>query len=436
MTALGEQVAGAEAATDAPPPTRRSYRPDRVTWPVWGFTAGMAIAYLFGAQGLLFNVPAFVFGARLLVVRSTRFPRSTIPLLVFCCWAALSIATVPFSSIPIFAYRWTLFIGCLTSLVWVVNVRESVVPTRKLVDWLAALWLTLIGFGYLGQLVGDFTMASPLTALLGPAGHIDFVARITEWHIADVQEILGRNIARPAAPFPAANSWGAAVAMLTPFFIRSWIIDATRRRRRFGYGLLALAIVPVVFSVNRGLWISLVVALLYFVARKAMRAKFGPIVVLMALVLSVGVVFVATPVGSVVTDRFNNAEESNESRSMLYHDAWQGALDSPLVGNGVPRDTDYYANSPSPPVGTHGMLWYLMFIHGFVGLALFLTWLGVEVFRSGRVQTSLAWWTHLSLVISLVEVPYYGLLPHVVLIGIIAGIAHREARGPETVVRA
>jgi hypothetical protein len=79
-----------------------------------------------------------------------------------------------------------------------------------------------------------------------------------------------------------------------------------------------------------------------------------------------------------------------------------------------------------PPVGTHGMLWYLMFVHGFVGLALFLTWLGGEVLRSGRVRTTDGWWTHLALVIGLVQVPFYGLLPQVVLFGIAAGLSHRE----------
>lgn len=424
MTTVGDPVAAADAPTDARP-TQRSYRPDRATWPIWGFTAGMPVAYFFGAHGLVFNLPAFVFGARIIADRTTRFPRTTIPLIAFCGWALLSFSQAQFSSVPIFSYRWTLFVGCLAALVWVVNVSEEAVPTRKLVDWLALLWVVMIGFGYLAQVLPDLAMPSPLTVLLGPAGDIDFVARITEWNLSDVQTLLGRDIARPAAPFPAANSWGAAVAILTPFFLRSWIVDARGRRRQTGYALLVAALVPIVLSINRGLWISLIIAAVYFVARKAMRGKFGPIVVLSVAVVAVGVVFVATPVGSVVTDRFDSATESNESRSQLYVDAWEGALDSPLVGNGVPRATNYFESSA--PVGTHGLIWYLMFIHGFVGLALFLSWIAIEVFRSGRTRAPLAFWTHLSLVIAFVEMPYYGLLPHVVLIGLAAGIAHREA---------
>ncbi len=136
---------------------------------------------------------------------------------------------------------------------------------------------------------------------------------------------------------------------------------------------------------------------------------------------------VATPVGTLVQDRLNNAgtERSNASRSDLYHLAFEGAKESPLIGHGTPERATG-ALSTLPPVGTHGMLWYLMYVHGFVGLGLFLAWLGSEVLSTGRVRNSITWWAHLSLVIALVEVPFYGLLPQVVLFGVAAGLAHRE----------
>ena len=105
----------------------------------------------------------------------------------------------------------------------------------------------------------------------------------------------------------------------------------------------------------------------------------------------VGILLVVTPAGSLVQDRLGGSGDSNQARSELYTDAWKGAVDSPLVGNGVPRATNYYDNSP--PVGTHGLLWYLMFIHGFVGLGLFLGWLGIETFLSGMVRTPYFWET-------------------------------------------
>lgn len=402
----------------------RTLRPTRATWPLWLITAGMPLAYLVGLQGLAWPLVSVVLVARLIVHRGTRIPWSMVPLLIFVCWAPLSFAAAPVSGLPIFTYRWLLFVGCLALGVWIVNIDRRTLSSEQIVDWMAALWIATIAFGYLAQIFSTLDMPSPLSLLLGPIGRVDFVARISDWHLADVDEFSATVFARPAAPWSAANSWGAAVGILTPFFVRSWLVDVDRRRRRKGVLLLVASSVPIVLSANRGLWIGLVLGLVYFTARKALRGRFGALAVLLGAIAVVGTLLVVTPAGSLVQDRISGSGDSDTSRSQLYEDAWQGAQDSPLVGNGVPRTTDYYTNSP--PVGTHGLLWYLMFIHGFVGLALFLGWLVIEVFRSGQVRTPLGWWTHLSLVIGLIEVPYYGLLPHVMLLGIAVGLSHRE----------
>jgi hypothetical protein len=427
VTTVGEPGV---APVDPDPPIRRTarvrtLRPTRATWPLWAITAGMPLMFLIGAHGLIWPLVSVVLLLRLVRHREATFPWTSAPLVLFVCWTPLSFAATTPSALPIFTYRWLLFAGCLALLVWVINMPTDTLPTDRIVDWLAALWIATIALGYLAQLLPDLDMASPLSTLLGPLGRVDFVARISSWNLADNDEFLTTSYARPAAPWAAANSWGAAVGILTPFFIRSWLVDASRRRRQVGIALLVASAVPIIMSANRGLWIGLVLALVYYAARKAFRGKFGAVAVLFAAVFLVGVALVVTPAGGLVNDRINGSDDSNEARSELYVDAWKGALDSPLVGNGVPRPTNYYENSP--PVGTHGLIWYLMFIHGFVGLVLFLGWLGLEVVRSGQVRTKLAWWAHLSLVIALVSVPYYGLLPHVMLMGIAAGIAHREA---------
>ncbi|QXC59134.1 O-antigen ligase family protein [Aquihabitans sp. G128] len=414
----------------APPATpvapRRTLRPTRATWPVWAITAGMPLAFLLGVHGIVWPIVAFALAGRVLFHRETRYPWSTIPLMIFVCWIPLSFSMTKPSSLPIFTYRFSLFLGCLAAAVWVANVSEERVPTQRIVDWLAALWICTIAFGYLAQVMPHLDMGSPFTTLMGPIGRINFLARISDWHLADNQDFLDHAFSRPAAPWAAANSWGAAVGILTPFFVRSWLIDVDRRRRKIGLVLLAASIIPILTSANRGLWIGLIVGLVYYAARKALRGRFGALAVLFGAIGVVGILLVATPAGSLVQSRLGGSGDSNEARSELYVDSWKGAVDSPLVGNGVPRETNYYKNSP--PVGTHGLLWYLMFIHGFVGLALFLTWLGIETFRSGLVRTPLGWWAHLSIVITVVELPYYGLLPHIIVLGLAVGIAHRESR--------
>lgn len=421
-------VAGAAVATGGVTSARpaRTLRPDKASWPIWGFTAGLPVSFLLGVHGVVWMLPAVVFGLRILRTPSTFIPRSTLPLVLYLGWIGLGITMIGPGNVPIFLYRWSLFIGCFTCIVWLVNTSEEAVPTERIVDWLASLWVSLIVLGLLAQVLNTFHQPSPFSLALGPIGRIEFIARISDWKIADFQALGSHQVARPAAPFGAANSWGSAVGILTPFFIRSWFVDASRRRRVAGSLLLLVAAVPIITSVNRGLWISLTLAFVYFTARKTVRGRFGPLVVFGVAMVAVSIAFVATPMGAVVEDRLTSADDSNESRGDIYRDAWHGALDSPLIGNGAPRRTDYYVGSP--PVGTHGLIWYLMFCHGFVGLALMGTWMFVEVARSGRPRSRKGWWSHLAVVIALVQIPYYGLLPLIVVVGLAVGITYRDAR--------
>ncbi len=424
MTATGGALT-VDAAPESSAPSR-TLRPTRATWPIWMITAGMPLSFALGIHGFVWALPGLVLGARILSDRSSRFPRSTLPLVAFLCWILLSATMISSSSgYLLFAFRWLLFAGALTTLVWLVNVSRARVPSALIVDWMAALWIFLIVCGYLGVLFPLFVTKSPFQILLGPLGSVGFVDELSRWRFAETQGFLGYQLPRPSAPFNATNGWGAAVGILTPFFLHSWILQPDLRRRRRGIVIGLAGVYPILMSVNRGLWISLGVALVYFAARKALRGKLRPFLVLVGTLIAVIVLLVVTPAGQLVADKLDRSDRSNDSRGNLYELAYEGAWESPLVGNGAPKRAEG-APEGMPPVGTHGMLWYLMFVHGFVGLALFLTWLGGEVLRSGRVRTTDGWWTHLALVIGLVQVPFYGLLPQVVLFGIAAGLSHRE----------
>lgn len=418
-----EASARSSASIASPAETRRA------AWPIWLITVGTMPAMVFGVHGLAWTLPGLVFGARILWHRESRFPMSSLPLVALVCWIPLSTTMIPPSGLPLFTYRWLLFVGCLTTFIWVVNVNERVVPSERIVDWLAGLWITLVVLGYLATLFPNLIMASPLGVLLGPVGRIEFVARITEWRFSETHQFMGYPVPRPAAPFGSANSWGSAMGLLTPYFLKSWVVDAAPQRRRRGVLIGLVGIYPILMSVNRGLWLSLAVGASYFAARKALRGRFSALAVLMAGLAIVAAALVMTPAGTLVTDRLDNSEKSNDARSSLYERAWQGARESPLVGHGAPVYADDLPEG-TPPVGTHGLIWYLMFIHGFPALILFLTWLAIEVFLSGTLRTPLSWWIHLSLIAAVVQMPYYGLLPHLVLVGISVGLAHREARRP------
>ena len=85
----------------------------RVAWPLWVITVGTAPAMAVGLHGLSWMLPGLVFGARILSHRPTRFPLSSLPLVVLVCWIPLSATVIPPSGLPLFTYRWLLWVGCL-----------------------------------------------------------------------------------------------------------------------------------------------------------------------------------------------------------------------------------------------------------------------------------------------------------------------------------
>jgi len=182
-------------------------------------------------------------------------------------------------------------------------------------------------------------------------------------------------------------------------------------------------------SLNRGLWLTLGLVLAYGAVRQAVRHDWRPLGALIAGIGVVIVLLVATPLGGSVTARLSDVSNSNDSRSEVYQLAWAGALQAPLTGHGAPQEVP---GSLLPPVGTHGMLWNLMYSYGFLAAGMFLLWLIVEIFRSAPSRSPGSLWLHLTLLIGLLQLPIYGLIPQVVLLGIAAGLARREAAAYRT----
>jgi O-antigen ligase len=185
-------------------------------------------------------------------------------------------------------------------------------------------------------------------------------------------------------------------------------------------------------SLNRGLWLTLGLVLAYGAVRQAVRHDWRPLGALFGGIGVVIVLLVATPLGGSVTARLSDVSNSNDSRSEVYQLAWAGALQAPLTGHGAPQEVP---GSLLPPVGTHGMLWNLMYSYGFLAAGMFLLWLIVEIFRSAPSRSPGSLWLHLMLLIGLLQLPIYGLIPQVVLLGIAAGLARREAAAYRTSVR-
>src|SRR3546814_15760410 len=68
-----------------------------------------------------------------------------------------------------------------------------------------------------------------------------------------------------------------------------------------------------------------------------------------------------------------------------------------------------------------------MFCHGFVGAALFLGWLGGVVRRAIDLTTPQGMWLASVPLMAVVQLPIYGMLPQVVLLGAGAALVRRAS---------
>lgn len=303
---------------------------------------------------------------------------------------------------------------------------RTVIGSRLIVRAIGFFWVGVVAGGWLGLLLGDFGFTSPF-ALVLPGGieANEFVNAVVNPSFADIETFLGYEIRRPKAPFTYTNEWGSAVGLLVPFAL----LDA-----RKGIGLskktarisLLLAIVPIVVSVNRGLWVSLAIVVGYAALVLAGRGQVRAVIQLVAVGL-IGVIFVAvTPLGDLVVDRFNTGH-SDAQRSSLVVDTIQEMPDSPLLGFGGPRP----ASEGGPPLGSHGQLWIVLFSHGALGLITYFGFLLAMYARTHRFATEVGLWAHVMIFTGIVQAAFYGHVPQqlaIIMVGIAVGLLDRHER--------
>jgi O-antigen ligase len=392
-------------------------------WPIWLLTFGVPVTYFLGFSAFVWVLPAIVFGVVLAVRRSVRFPLALVPFTALVLWIPATAVKLPaLGSLPVFGYRWLLWASALAAALWLCNTSTRLVPTYRIVNMLAGLWIALVGFGYLAIMLPTFEAPSLLQRVVPQAlAGNRFFFDLTVIRFANLQNFVTGEVPRPAAPLPFSNGWGAAFALLTPFFIVSWLTAVSFRRRVLGWLLVAASIVPVAVSTNRGMWLSLAVTLVYFALRRALVGDARPLLVVIVLAVLIPTLVLATPLEKVVFTRLDSTEESNTTRQNLYQEAFDGTKASPLLGYGAPRTPDQ-----PPPIGTHGLFWYAMYSHGFPGVALLVVALAALLGWTARARTPTALWAHITIVMFSIQIFFYGLLPHVVLLGFAAGIAWRE----------
>jgi O-antigen ligase len=192
-----------------------------------------------------------------------------------------------------------------------------------------------------------------------------------------------------------------------------------------------VSIFPLVFSLNRGAWLSAVAGVLYAVVRLA-RGRNGQLLrVTAAVALLLGAVLFVTPLGEIVVTRLANGY-GDAHRAELYAESIDLVRAAPVLGYGAPVLVEGNLSA-----GTHGQLWTIVVSQGVPGLLFFTAWLVWALWRAARAlprghpgDRVVRFWCEVAIFVALVQMPYYDLLPWGLSIAMIAAaLAWREELG-------
>jgi hypothetical protein len=415
----------------AVPPRRFQLRPG---WPVLAILVLFPLWYVLGLGGFIWIILAVPLLVHLVLAKSWRVPRGFIIWVFYLVWVALSAIQISHSTNWLtYAYRTASYVAATLAFIYLVNTDEKGLPTRRIVNAFTVFWIFIVIGGYAAMAAPAFSFSTPTQKLLGHLGSNKLLLALIHPTLAQAQalggvEAIGHAIARPAAPFAYTNWWGANFAFLVPFVILA-IRQARTRLVRVGLaGMLLVSVVPFIYSINRGAWLSLIVGGLYawvrFAARRRGRAALGGL----ALIAVIAVAVFATPLGSVVQARIGH-EGSTSLRLLLIQQSGQNALGSPLVGYGVPLPPPVSQYS-LPNVGTQGQLWLVLVSVGIPGTVFFLLWLLYVFWCSRSLSDPVSFTVHVAILIGMIQLPFYGWMPTEMFIVMAAAALVWRSREP------
>jgi hypothetical protein len=409
-------------------------RPDGVarprlplTWPLVVLFIAFPVWWALGVSAFTWIIVAIPMLASLIFRRQGRVPVAFILWLAFTSWVLLSgIQLESGTKIITFSYRLALYGAAGVLFVYTYNLPRSNTLDRKILRILTIFWVIVVAGGYLGLLVGAHTFTPPFERVL-PAGlrSQPFVKELVQPVFAEVRTFLGFPIARPAAPFAYSNYWGGNVAVLTPVAIASAIVAERGARRKLIVCVLIASIIPMVFSLNRGMFLSLGFGILYVALRLALRGRFASLLSLLGVAVLVTVVVVATPLGHLIAASFASTHgHSNLTRLSASRLALEGARQSPIFGHGEP--TQVTGLGHQPPIGTQGQLWMVLYSNGVPAAIFFVGFFAAVLWQTRRARGVAGLWVQAVPVVALPQIVVYGWLPvELQVVMVAAALAYR-----------
>ena len=396
--------------------SQRGWLADHPAWPITAMLIGWPVWWLLGIVAyapIVFAIPALVqmYQWRASGTRRIRIPPGFLLWLLFLLVSVLSVAEfhqqapqTTLSSTTTTLISWGLrtfsYIGTTVIFVYAGNLTESELPRRRLAYLLGLVAIYTVAGGLLGTFLPNIKITSPLAFIIPTSiqQSNSTISMMLHPSVSQVKNLLGYAEGRPAAPFVYTNMWGNSLAILLPWLVVGWWIGGTRRQRRICGTVLALSILPVVYSLDRGLWIGLGIFVLYLGIRFAARGKLLMLGVIGGTLALLTIVILFTPLQGLVAGRLQNGA-SNAGRANKSFIAWDDAVASPLIGWGDTRrqqgsgESITIGRSSTCPscvgtsIGGNGQLQLLLISSGIVGTLLYCSFFGYGIWRYRRDPT-------------------------------------------------
>ncbi len=434
LVAGGRREQPARHGLDIPAP-RSTVLP---AWPVAALLAGYPLWWALGLGVLIFPLLAVPMLWSLIRARTAGRPIGVPP--GFAFWAVFLLAVVvsigalgadPVGTVPgtagsrivAVAYRLVMYLALTVLLIYAGNLVDRELPRAKLVRLLGWLFVVTVAGGLLGMFAGRFEFTSPVELLLpAEVRGKGFVQSLVHPYAAQIMDVGGGAAPRPAAPWGYTNTWGNNFCLLVGFFVAAvWGTRNRTRTKLLALLCLAVSVAPMIYSLNRGLWIGLAVAAAWVALRYALAGRLWIIGASVLAALALGTVLMVTPLGAVVSGRMDNGK-SNGVRSFLIERALGGIGESPIVGFGSTRTTIGGRNSITVgesadcercgnfTVGGNGQLWQVLYAHGLVGTAAYLGFFGYGLWRFRRDRSPTAMAAGTAIVTSFASMLWYNTL--------------------------
>lgn len=400
-------------------------------WPLTALLVFFPLWWALGLGAVIFPVVAVPMGMELLRRRSLKFPPGFAIWVLFLLWVVAGVlvlgrtapGTIPepaSSHLFGFTFRLVNYLAVTVILLYVGNLTEQEMPRVRLGRMLGLFGLMVIAGGVLGVVWPTFSFTSPFEMVLpGSLAGNSYVQALVHPSSAQVMDVLG-GTGRPKAPFPYTNTWGNSLSVLLIWLVVGWWAHGSRRQKWAAIVALCVASVPIVYSLNRGLWVALGVFVLYVAVRLAARGRLFALGGIGAAVAVGGILFAVSPLQDTVAQRMANPH-SDQGRIAASLAAVEATSGSPILGYGNTR-TAYgsgqsIAVGPSSEcsrcgitIGGNGQLWLLIISNGYVGAGLYLAFFVCAIFRYRRDVSPIGLGGVLALFLPILYAPLYAAL--------------------------